>query len=142
MTPKNTDQNLNFLGRGWGFPPSFDRKRRGVEMTTDVEDIKKSLEILLGTTLGERVMRPEYGSNLESMVFEPLDNSAKGLMISSVREVITLHEPRIIVESVDLEEENLNGLLIISIDFFIPSVNSRANVVYPFYLNEATSLKS
>ena len=59
------DQENNFLGKGWSFPPAFSRGAKTVEMTTQVEDIERSLEILLTTSLGERIMQPRYGCNTD-----------------------------------------------------------------------------
>ena len=55
------DTSKSFLGRGWGFPPEFNRATKAVNMLEDEADIKSSLEILLSTRLGERVMVPDYG---------------------------------------------------------------------------------
>ena len=46
----------SFLGRGWDFPPNFSRSLNGVDMIADEEDIRSSLEILLSTRIGERIM--------------------------------------------------------------------------------------
>ena len=58
-----------FLGRGWAFPPTFEKVTSPGDGTTDgrvamvsqEEDINQSLHILLSTSLGERVLQPEYG---------------------------------------------------------------------------------
>ena len=47
-----------FLGRGWSFPPSFDHTTGQIRLVEGIEDINQSLEILLSTSLGERVMQP------------------------------------------------------------------------------------
>lgn len=58
-----------FLGRGWSFPPAFNRSIPGVEMLEQEADIASSLEVLLSTMRGERVMLPQYGCNLEELLF-------------------------------------------------------------------------
>ncbi len=56
----------SFLGTGWAFPVTFDKKPEcAVRMVSEVEDIEQSLTLLLSTRPGERVMRPDYGCNLE-----------------------------------------------------------------------------
>src|SRR3569833_2895720 len=62
----------SFLGTGWGFPPTFSNKSVTVGMLSDEADIESSLQILLSTRKGERVLRPDYGCNLDELVFEPL----------------------------------------------------------------------
>ena len=66
----NIDENT-FLGRGWSFPPVFTRGDSGVQMVDEEEDIKQSLEILLSTIKGERVMQPDFGANMQEFLFEP-----------------------------------------------------------------------
>lgn len=133
------DKNTSFLGRGWGFPPTFLKDSNSVVMSENETDIKQSLEILIGTALGERVMRPDYGSNMESYVFEPLDNTLKTLLESNIRDAILLHESRIVAEKITLDEDIPNGRIDITVEFFIPTVNTRTNFVYPFYIREATA---
>ena len=70
----------SFLGTGWSFPPTFDRESGQVEMVSDLADISQSLDILLSTSLGERVMVPDYGCNLDDYMFESLNNSLIGLI--------------------------------------------------------------
>ena len=69
-------KSKSFLGTGWAFPPTFhDDKLTGVEMVKNEYDIKESLEILLNTNLGERIMLPDYGSELQKYVFDKITNS-------------------------------------------------------------------
>ena len=51
------EQEKSFLGVGWAFPPTFNKSRADVEMVTESQDIKESLEIYFATRFGERVMR-------------------------------------------------------------------------------------
>jgi len=69
--------NTSFLGTGWSFPPKFNAAQGSVEVTSDELDIQRSLEILLATRKGERVMQPDYGCNLDEMVFEPMTTRSK-----------------------------------------------------------------
>ncbi len=58
--------DIPFLGQGWGFPPEFTRSSHSVKMIAGEEDIRSSLEILLSTSIGERVMQPAYGADLKN----------------------------------------------------------------------------
>ena len=69
--------NLDFLGRGWSFPPTFDQAIAGVEMLEQEVDVASSLHILLTTVQGERIMVPEYGCNLDELLFESLDTGPR-----------------------------------------------------------------
>ena len=132
----------DFLGRGWSFPPEFNRPQKEVEMTTDVEDINNSLKILLSTRPGERVLFPEYGCNLEKMLFKPLNLSLTTEMTETIKRAIALYEPRIEVLNVDLDSsEELEGKISISIDYEVRNTNTRRNMVFPFYKGEGTEIQ-
>jgi uncharacterized protein len=132
----------SFLGRGWGFPPAFDKRRKGVGMLEDEEDIQSSLHILLTTRIGERVMQPTYGCNLDELVFESLSSTFKSYIRDLVMSAILHHEPRIKLNSVELDDSReLEGFVMIEIDYTIRSTNTRFNYVYPYYINEGTDIK-
>ena len=134
-------EQQSFLGRGWTFPPSFNKESGHTNMVEDVEDINQSLTILLSTSLGERIMLPEYGCNLRDFQFEPINASFVAFIKDLVRTAIIYYEPRILVENVEVTEstaaETYDGLLFISVDYTVRSTNSRFNFVFPFYQNEA-----
>lgn len=139
----NNQEGKEFLGRGWGFPPSFDKTERKAEMTSNQEDIERSLEILLGTRKGERVMRPDYGCNLDEMVFESFNLSMKTYLADMVETAILYHEPRIEPLEINIDDSFIyEGRLMIEIDYMIRATNSRYNMVYPFYLEEGTEIQS
>ena len=132
----------SFLGRGWAFPPSFDSEAGTVEMVSDFEDIRQSLQILLSTSLGERVMQPDYGCNLDDYMFESLNNNLIGIIKHHVENAILYYEPRIIAEKVEVttadSQDLIEGRFTISVEYLIPETNSRFNYVYDYYLNEAS----
>ncbi|GEO11930.1 GPW/gp25 family protein [Segetibacter aerophilus] len=134
------NDNLQFIGTGWSFPPAFDKATGNTAMTTGVEDIFGSLHILFSTTLGERVMRPEYGCNLKDYVFDPANTAMEAYIKKLVEDAIIYFEPRITLEKVGVDFQNLEGIMWIKIDFRIDATNSRANYVYPYYLKEGTNI--
>lgn len=133
--------NLAFLGRGWSFPPAFDKGLPGVEMLEQEADIAASLQALLTTAQGERVMLPQFGCNLDELVFESLDTGTKALMTDKIESAILYHEPRIELESVRLDDtRELEGVVLIEVVYRVRTTNSRFNFVYPFYKLEGTDV--
>ncbi|MEO1259493.1 MAG: GPW/gp25 family protein [Bacteroidota bacterium] len=131
----------SFLGQGWSFPPMFNRETGTVTMAANEQDIDQSLEILLSTSLGERVMQPDYGCNLKDYQFEPLNNGLIGYLKDLVETAILLYEPRITLEKIEVtpleSEELIEGRFKVLVDYRIAETNSRYNFVYDFYLREA-----
>lgn len=132
--------NRSFLGTGWGFPPTFRRSTGGVDMLSAEADIQSSLEILLSTRVGERVMQPKYGCNMDRLLFEPLDTTLQAYMKDLIRTAILYFEPRIILNDVALEPEVLEGRILIKIDYTVATTNTRNNFVYPFYVEEGVEI--
>ncbi len=132
----------SFLGTGWGFPPTFSKTFEQVGMLSDEADIQSSLEIILSTRQGERVMRQDYGCNLDELVFEPLTTTFKTYIKDLISTAILYYEPRIDVNKIELDDTNeLDGRILITIDYTVRSTNSRYNFVYPFYKTESTEIK-
>ncbi len=132
-------KDKSFLGRGWAFPPGFSLESETPLMVSEEEDIRQSLIILLSTRLGERVMQPQYGCNLQSMVFEKVEKSTITFLRDSIESAILYHEPRI--KLLDIQASDSPGereRILIDIIYLIRATNTRSNLVYPFYLSEAT----
>ena len=132
----------SFLGTGWSFPPAFSKAEKQAVMLSDEADIQSSLEILLSTRPGERVMRPDYGCNLDELVFEPLTTTFKTYIKDLVNTAILYYEPRIEVNKIDINDSGeLDGRIILSVEYTVRATNSRYNFVYPFYRMEGTELR-
>ncbi len=105
-------------------------------MVSDADDIRESLVILFGTTLGERVMQPDFGASLHEQLFEPMNASTLTFIEDMLRTAIIYHEPRIDTEGLSIKIDPLEDGLSIKIDSRIRSTNNRFNFVYPFYRTE------
>jgi hypothetical protein len=104
-------------------------------------DIASSLEVLLTTARGERVMLPQYGCNLDELVFESLDTRMKTLMADKVASAVLYHEPRIELERVRLDDtRELEGVVLIEVIYRVKATNSRFNFVFPYYKLEGTDI--
>ena len=127
-----------FLGKGWQFPPEFGENGQEVKTVSGADDVQQAIEILLGTRLEERVMQESFGCNLSDFVFEEMSIG----LLNDIRDVVTdailFHEPRVEVNDIQLStDDQVFGRLLIHIDYTIPASNTRFNMVYPFYLQEA-----
>lgn len=101
-------------------------------MTSDVEDINNSLMILLSTRPGERVMFPNYGCDLQEMLFKPLDLTLITQMKGIVERAILYHEPRINILSIEINaQDEIEGEILIEINYEVRNTNTRSNMVFP-----------
>jgi uncharacterized protein len=131
----------SFLGTGWSFPPRFDKAAKSVRTVSDEQDIRESLEILLSTRPGERIMLPEYGCPTEELLFGAVDLTFVTSLRDTIRNAILLYEPRIDLIDVLVDTDSLaEGRISILLDYRIRATNSRMNMVYPFYRIEGNDL--
>ena len=130
---------MSFLGTGWGFPPEFSAGGAEVQVVSDVEDVHQSLQILLATRRGERPMQETFGCNLDEVLFEEMDQGLINRLSSLIHDAVLEHEPRVELRAVDVSPGRDAGVLDIRIEYAILGTNSRYNMVFPFYLNEATT---
>jgi phage baseplate assembly protein W len=85
-------------------------------------------------------MRPDFGAGLNRFVFEPVNTTTMALVKTRVRESLIDWEPRIDVVSVEVTtDENEKNLLLIEMSYRVRATNTLHNLVYPFYLQEATA---
>ena len=98
--------------RAWQFlhpdldvPAEFSGLRIGpagrVEMVEEDASVRQAILLLLSTSPGERVMRPEYGCSLRHLVFAPNDDTTAGLAIHYVRQALERWEPRVEIVKLD-----------------------------------------
>lgn len=126
-----------FLGSGLKFPLQVDPRTGKLALSQHEEDIAEAIGIIIHTSQGERVMRPEFGSNVADYAFSPTVHSARASIAYDIREQLLLQEPRIVNVQVDCQEENgQTGSLLIHVSYTVRDTNNRYNRVYPFYLTE------
>ncbi|MVO09638.1 hypothetical protein GOQ30_10745 [Flavobacterium sp. TP390] len=132
----------SFLGTGWSFPPTFKNQTRTIEMVSDENDIFQSLQILLSTELKERIMRSDYGCDLNALLYENITVTLLTKIKGIIENAILKYEPRIDLIEVDFyTEDSNNGILNIAIIYRVRATNSRKNFVFPYYLEEGTFVK-
>ena len=137
MTSRSNNERV-FLGTGWKFPLQV-TAQGAIASARAEQRVEESIYIILSTVPGERVMQPEFGCGIHDQVFEPNSAVTLGLVVDQVRKALVAFEPRIDVLTVnaDTTREQPN-LLLIRIDYRIRATNTFGNLVYPFYITEAT----
>lgn len=128
-----------FLGRGVKFPLQVDAGTGRIAMVSAEEDIREAVGIILRTSQGERVMRPEFGSNVVEYAFSPMSSSAAQGISYDIAHQLEEQEPRITDIQVEyrpsVEQE---GALVIEVSYTVRDTNNRYNHVYPFYVTEGS----
>ncbi len=123
--------------RAWRFDPE-----EGIGLTggrTDMVEgdaaVRQAIFLLLSTTPGERVMRPDYGCELRRLLFSPNDNTTAGLAIHFVKQALQRWEPRVEVLKLDaVPNQDRPERLDILLEYRVRSTLEREQLSFPLNL--------
>lgn len=124
-----------FLGRGLKFPVEVDPETGELAKAGGEEKIRESVLTILNTAIGERVMRPNFGSLIQQQVFGSINTATISTLSFNVQQALVAWEPRIEIENVQISDEKASeGILLIAIDYKVRATNNHFNLVYPFFV--------
>ena len=127
-------QGSAFVGSGWAFPLQVNATG-GIGTVTGDDDIRRSIHLILGTTPGERPMRPEFGCPLIEFVHAPMDATTFAAVAFEVEQALRRWEPRIDLTGIDVFPfPAVEACLAISVTYVIRHTYDRRNLVFPFYV--------
>lgn len=118
--------DLSFLGVGPAYP--FRITAGTDNMAAGEALIEQSIDQILGTARGERVMRPTFGSGLPALVFRNNGAALAALAEYVVRDALTEFEPRITVMNVTAQADD--AAVHIMVEYVINATNSARNRVF------------
>ena len=95
----------------------------------DVEILASSVKMLLTTSKGERIMQPEYGTNLRLLLFE-FTTGIESLVQQEIIDALTKWEPRVSLQFLTVEKTGERAVTVYATfvsklnqqDFMIPMV--------------------
>lgn len=130
----NSDNQKTILGTGLAFPIQTN-PRGEIQLVSSDVDIAQSIQIILGTHPGERVMRPTFGCRVHEMMFEPRDATTMSMIKKYVDEALQLWEPRIQVFAINTESsDEQDGAIFVEIEYQVKATHDTRSIVYPFFL--------
>ena len=123
----------DFVGQGWAWPAGVGSTGSIALVSGDTE-LAQAIRLILGTAMGERPMRPEFGCGIHDLVFDPSDSTFVGLVAHEVRASLLRWEPRVDVADVAVTlDPDRPGVVLIDVSYVVRSTNDRRNLVVPFY---------
>jgi len=125
---------LNFLGKGWSIPLRPDERNGQLEYESGPEKVRQSIQIILDTEPGERIMRPTFGCGLRRYLMKPNVTATRALIQREVALALKAWEPRIELKSVEVTPGDDPSLVLIEILYIQKRDGRQGNFVYPFYL--------
>lgn len=127
------DNIYDYVGSGLAYPLNID-VRGNFKLSSESENIEESINIILRTNLGERVYRPDFGSRLSELTFEPVNSETLLKTRLYVEEALSRWEPRIKLKKVSAEPNLEKNAISIEITYQIKNSPELNSMIYPFYL--------
>jgi hypothetical protein len=125
----------DIIGTGWKFPIRVNAKG-GISYSCGPDRIQDAIWIILATSLGERVMREDFGAGANDYVFQSNSDVVRAQLAAAVSAALAKWEPRIQQVNVSVQQGTEPSQVLIVIDYQISSTNELFNLVYPLYLQE------
>jgi uncharacterized protein len=124
----------NYLGRGLSFPVRLNDRDR-FSMVEGDADIRQAIYIIINTVPGERVLRPNFGCEIHSLIFSPANNQTAATAERYVFDALTMWEPRIDIIDIEVTPGATElGELLIEITYTPKDEHDPASLVFPYYL--------
>ena len=128
------DNSKKYLGVGIAFPMDVDGEGH-VVLNSYEAHVRQSILLIMQTAKGERVMRPDFGAGLQTLVFEPAGPATAAMVQHEVQQALLRNEPRIDVLSVQVTADpGRPGALTINVNYRVRQTDTIYNVVYPFFI--------
>ncbi|HJQ69627.1 MAG TPA: GPW/gp25 family protein [Blastocatellia bacterium] len=125
---------MSFLGKGWSMPLAPDDRSGMLEYEAGPEKVRQSIQIILDTEQGERIMRPTFGCGLRRYLMKPNTTATRALIQREVAIALKAWEPRIDLQDVQVTPGDDPALVLIEIFYTHKRDGRQGNFVYPFYL--------
>ena len=126
--------DVDFIGAGWSYPLGTDASGR-VSLVTREREIEQSIRLILGTAIGERPMRPDFGCRIHDHVFGPANSATAGQIAYDVRDALERWETRVEITAVTVNFDRIDhGVLYVDIGYQFRGLNDPRNLVFPFYV--------
>lgn len=123
-----------FLGRGVSFPVEADPLYGRISEAAYERSIEQAVRLIVLTSKGERVMRPDFGCSIRDYMFATPDFTTISRVNEEVEDALVRFEPRITDIEVDASFDD--GCLSVAISYTVRGTNNPFNLVFPFYLEE------
>lgn len=101
-----------------------------IDATDNRTIVRNSIARIIGTSLGQRVMRPEFGNSLKSMLFEEIDGNEIETVREELASILDREEPRIIVQSIDVSSNKDNHYITCVVKFRYRNTGIDDNFAY------------
>lgn len=91
----------------------------------DEDAVQQALRNLLRTRKGERVFHPEYGLDIDHLLFELITDDIAFAIRKEIRDAITRWEPRVKIMAVNVKDDRDNNTYRLALVYQIKGLEGR-----------------
>jgi phage baseplate assembly protein W len=124
-----------WIGTGLRFPIRPDPTTGALPRVAGMERIRQSIEQILDTEPGERIMLPQFGCGLRRYLMEPNTLTTRTAIAKDIETALRRWEPRIQVTGIEVTAGEQPELAWVQISYQRLSDLRSDNLVYPFYFH-------
>ena len=129
-----SETGKEFLGAGVAFPFGVDAQGQ-LAMNSLEDHVRQSILLIAQTAKGERVMQPDFGAGLNTLVFSPSTSATAALVQQRLKDALVRDEPRIDVLSVAADiDAAAPQTVVVTLQYRVRRTDTTFNLVFPFYL--------
>lgn len=132
-SPVATSVADQWIGVGLRFPVRPDPVTRALPRVSGLDRIRQSVEQILETEPGERIMLPDFGCGLRRYLMEPNTLTTRSAIQHDIEQALTRWEPRIQLTGVRVTPGEEPSVAWVQISYRLPSDLREDNLVYPFH---------
>ena len=93
-----------------------------VNVVEDIIAVKRAVKNLVKTNFYERPFQPELGCGIRELLFEPFTPMTKVFLERKIEEVLINYEPRVNLQSVQVDDDQDGNRLVVDIYFYVVGV--------------------
>ena len=98
-----------------------------------VDQVKSNIANLLQTRMGERLMQPNFGTTLHSILFDQTTDELEGRIQSSIETAIRNWMPYVNIQNIDVSQTSNNkdfNTFTVSVSFIVPGQQNLQTVTF------------
>lgn len=113
-----------------------------IKVAYDEYAIRNSLNALFNTNIGQRLLLPEYGLNLNRFIFQPISYAGGTAVGNMIKDGIERWEPRVSVTQITVNPDIDKQTYYITLDLYAPSLGRRINFLSELVRGEGITITS
>jgi len=107
-----------------------------IKIAYDVEAVYNSLFVLFNTLPGQRLLLPEYGSDLQQYLFRPVTEGMASVIGEAIKDSVGRWEPRVDMDRITVQPYPDAHMYVIGMEMYIPTLKQSVQFAGKFLQGE------